>query len=297
VTRFRLIRLALIGTLVALAIAGIFALSVAMWGSWWRVPRFPQAEEWSALYGGLALIAVVIAGYQIRQVDTSNREVSKSNEALRLMNRESIRPRVLVDLAFHRAVRKQRGMPVEGDIYLIITNIGPTTASQVRLGVDVPFDGLDRHFAQKQAGRYRHFSALNGYFDGTVVFQVLAPAKRYQFFLGHFPDTIDDSTGVPRRYEVVVTYKDTILGDSYKDEYVLDLDLDKRLEIAIDPLTRVGKDLEVVSEELKKIRQSIPDALGLDDEQLRAVLNSVRARKTSRAPSIRAARTLRRAGK
>lgn len=293
--RFRLIRLALIGALIVLAVSGTFALSVAMWGSWWRAPRFPQAEEWSALFGGLALIAVVIAGYQIRQVKTSNREVSRSNEALRLMNRESIRPRVLVDLAFHRAVRKQRGMPVEGDIYLIVTNIGPTTASQVRLGVDVPFDGLDSHFVHMQAGRYRHFSALNRYFDGSIVFQVLAPAKRYQFFLGRFPDTIDDTTGLPRRYEVVVTYEDTILGDSYKDEYVLDLDLDKRLEVAIDPLTRIGKDLEVVGDELKKIRQSVPDTLGLDDEQLREVLNSVRARKTSRAPSIRPARTLRRA--
>ena len=294
-TRFRLLGLALAGALVVLAVAGILALSVAIWGSWWRAPRFPQAEEWSALFGGLALIAVVIAGYQIRQVDISNREVSRSNEALRLMNRESIRPRVLVDLAFNRAVRKQRGMPVEGDIHLVITNIGPTTASQVRLGVDVPFDGLDSHFVQKKIGRDRHFTALNRYFDGSIVFQVLAPAKRYHFFLGRFPDTINDTTHVPRRYEVVVTYKDTILGDSYKDEYVLDLDLDKRLEVAIDPLTRVGKDLEVVGDELKKIRQSVPDALGLHDEQLRAVLSSVRARKTSRGPLIRAARSLRRA--
>lgn len=286
-------RLAILALLVAVALL-FLALTVRMWGSWWRVPNFPYADEWSALFGVSAVVAVIFTGYQIRQVDASNHEVSQSNEALRVMNRESIRPRVLVDLTFNRAIRKQRGMPLEGGIYLTVTNIGATTASRVRLSVDVPFDGLDQHFVNDEAGRRRHFAALNGYFDGTVVFQTLAPGKRYTFFLGRFPDTIDDTTGVPRRYRVKATYEDTILNDSYSDEYVLDLDLDKQLELAVDPLARLGKDLEVVGEELRKIRQSSRGALELDDEQLRAILGAARAQRTSRAPSLRAARSLRR---
>jgi len=92
---------------------------------------------------------------------------------------------------------------------------------------------------------------------------------------------------------VQADYRDTILGDTYNDEYILDLDLERRLELPIDPLLRVGKDLEVVGDELRNIRKAVPDALALDDDQLRAVLRVGRARRTPERRSARAARKIR----
>lgn len=57
---------------VLLAIAGVFvafAVGVAVFGSWWRLPNMPTAEEWSALFGAFALGALFFAWHQIRQVD------------------------------------------------------------------------------------------------------------------------------------------------------------------------------------------------------------------------------------
>lgn len=39
----------------------VFCLSVALFGSWWRFPNMPTAEEWSAFFGASALVALVFA--------------------------------------------------------------------------------------------------------------------------------------------------------------------------------------------------------------------------------------------
>lgn len=46
---------------VAVVAFGLFCVGVAVWGSWWRFPNMPTAEEWSALFGASALVALGFA--------------------------------------------------------------------------------------------------------------------------------------------------------------------------------------------------------------------------------------------
>ncbi|MCR2785554.1 MULTISPECIES: hypothetical protein [unclassified Microbacterium] len=77
------------------AVFVLFGVSVAAWGSWWRFEGMPTAEEWFALFGVSALVALAFAWYQIRQVDHSNRQPIASNAHSQRVNMEGVRPRVL----------------------------------------------------------------------------------------------------------------------------------------------------------------------------------------------------------
>lgn len=237
----------------------LFCVSVAVCGPWWRFEDMPRPEEWSAFFGASALVALAFAWYQIRQVDQSNKALIASNELARQVNLEAVRPRVQVSIEATRSVTKIRGAPVRGTIHIAVRNTGSSSANNVRLKVSPPFTSLETFF---QPGMMpAHFAEVNAFFDGSVRFPSLTPGKTYIWYLGRAPDLFEDETGVPRRWQVEVKYSGTASGESFQDIFTLDMDVEKRIELPVDPLDRIGKDLEVVGGELGKITNAVSRGL------------------------------------
>lgn len=255
----------------------LFAVTVAVWGSWWRAPGMPTAEEWSALFGATALIALGFAWYQIRQVDQSNKALIASNEHARHVNIEAVRPRVQVSLQADRVVSKHRSTPVEGNIFIAVRNIGASPAQNVKLRVTPTFTSHEKFF--KPGFMSTHFEEINRVFNGEVAFPTLNPGNNYIWFLGRAPDVFEEVPDVPRRWQVEAEYQGTVSREGFRDGFVLDLDVEKRIELPVDPLVRIGKDIQVVGERLEGIRTATSRTVALSDDAqaaLRAPKPSIR---------------------
>lgn len=246
----------------AVAAAGVaagggltFVASVARWGPWWRLEDAPTAEEWSAFFGAFVVVGLLFAWFQVRQVDRSNRVLAESNRETQRVNLELVRPRLLVDLQFTRSVFRSRQAEVKGSIQVVVRNLAANPARDVRLEVSPPFTSLPIFF--KPGKMERHFETMNGRFDGSIAFEHLAPDTQHGHYLGGFPDLIADTSGAPRRYVVTATYTDMTGQHSFSDRFVLDLDTSRTIDITGDPLIRLGKDVEVVGDELKTIRRTL----------------------------------------
>jgi hypothetical protein len=237
----------------------------------------PTADEWSALFGASALVALGFAWYQVRQVDQSNKALIVSNDLARQVNLESVRPRVQVALESTRTVWKKRGGPAEGNISITLRNIGPSPARDLRLSVNPPFNSLDTFF--KPGMMPAHFAEVNGIFDGSTHINTLHPGNTYAWFLGRGPELFQENTDAPRRYEVRAQYTGTATSTVFDDVFILDLDVEKRIELPPDPLVRIGKDIEVVGDELISIRRALPRELNLSADaiaELRAPRKRIR---------------------
>lgn len=248
---------------VAAALFTVFCGTVALWGSWWRkIENMPTPEEWSAFFGASALGAVAFAWYQIRQVEQSNKQLAASNEeakkaseAAMKVNVETIRPRVQVSIEHTRSVGRFRGGPSRGTAFISVRNAGASPAHDVRLGVTPAFTSLESSF--REGMMPDHFAKVNAFFDGSVVFPTLTVGKNYIWYLGLVPDIYKDDSGLPRRWTVTTEYRGTETLGEFSDTFVLDLDVEKLIELPVDPLDRIGRDLEVVGSEMKKISQAV----------------------------------------
>lgn len=252
----------------------------------------PTAEEWSAIFGASALVALGFAWYQIRQVDQSNKALIASNELARQVNLEAVRPRVQVALEPTRFVRKDRGGPVEGTLHIAVRNIGVSPAHGVRLHVNPPFTSLEKFFKPGMMGT--HFAGVNETFSGNVSFHTLNPGNTYIWFLGQVPDLFDDDSGIPRRWEVEAEYTGTASSEPFRETFVLDLDVEKRIELPVDPLVRIGKDIEVVGSKLDAIKGVVPKKLTLSDDSFAALTTRSHGKRPSAVGARRAPSWLRR---
>lgn len=206
------------------------------------------------MFGATVLVAIGLTLYQIRQVDASNRELIRSNELAREANLEISRPRVQVYLQADRQVWKDRTKPVDGTMFVAITNIGSSPARNVRLEVDTPFTSMEEFF--KPGMMATHFEDLNSTFDGSVRFSILNPRATYVWFFARVPRIFEASAAMPRKYRVTARYESSS-GIHYAEEMILDLDVEKRLELPTPPLRRIARDVEVVGDELKAMRKEL----------------------------------------
>lgn len=274
-----------VAALVALSAALIcLRVSVLLFGSWWRYDGAPTADEWSAFFGAFVVIGLVFAWYQLRQVDQSNHELAASNEEVRRVNLEMVRPRVLVELDYERALFKSRQAQFTGSILMKISNIGVSTAQGVAVTVSPPLQSLPQFFKPEKMEEY--FTGLEQKFDGSVLFPQLTPGQRHGYFLGRFPDLTDDQTGVPRRYTVTVRYTDSSQTHEFTESFTLDLDANRSVEVRTDPVARLGRDVEVVGDQLKLIRKELDSDVRVQRDQADALKSIVRRGRTSmRKPS------------
>ncbi len=246
-------------------VAALFRISVSVFGSWWRFAGAPTADEWSAFFGAFVVVGLVFAWFQLRQVDQSNRALAESNEEVRRVNAELVRPRVLVDLDYERSLFKSRHAQFSGNIMISVRNVGASNARDVRLAISPPITSLKRFFKPNAMTEY--LTGVNSKFNGSVLFPHLAPGRRHGYFLGRFPDLTDERSGLPRRYTVVATYTDASAAHRFEETFVLDLDVNRSIEVTTDPIARLGKDVEVVGDELKLIRQGVQSNLRFQQEQ------------------------------
>jgi hypothetical protein len=211
------------------------------------------------------VIGLVFAWYQLRQVDESNRALGESNEEVRRVNIELVRPRVLVDLDYERSLFKSRRAQFSGNITIVVRNVGPSNARDVRLTISPAIESLEHFFKPNMMTEY--LAGVNSKFNGSVLFPHLAPDRRHGYFLGRFPDLTDDESGLPRRYTVVATYTDAHASHRFEETFILDLDVNRSIELTTDPVARLAKDMEVVGDELKLIRQGVQSNFRLQREQ------------------------------
>lgn len=231
----------------------------------------PTAEEWSALFGASALGALFFAWHQIRQVDQSNRELINTNELMRRANVEAIRPRVQVSLDTTRTVNKVRGGKVEGNIFVSVQNIGASPAHDVRLSVSPAFDSLERFF--KPGKKDLAMQALNDVFDGSVRFSTLRPGVTYIWFLGRAPEIFDEDNPF-RRWRAQARFSSSASNEEHLDVSEMDIDVEKRLELPVDPLIRIGRDIEIVGDRLKDLGNRASPVVTLTDEAFDALHQS-----------------------
>lgn len=135
-----------------------------------------------------------------------------------------------------------------------------------------------------------HFEEVNHAFNGEVHFGTLHPGSTYIWFLGRVPDLFDESSFIPRRWNVEVEYMGSMSNDPFKDGFVLDLDIEKRMEFPVDPLKRIGKDVEVVAEKLDGIRKAIPQELNLSEATRDMLRGGLPSYPPQRRPRIRRTR-------
>jgi len=266
----------LIVLLAAGAAVGLLRVTVYLFGPWWRFEGAPTADEWSAFFGAFVVAGLVIAWFQLRQVDQSNRELAASNDDVRRVNLELARPRVIVQLEYQRALFKSRRVPLSGSIVVVVSNGGASTARDVRLSLAPNFESLEKFFNPGKMDDY--LSGVNSKFQGSVLFPQLAAGIRHGYYLGKFPDLTDDTTGLPRRYVVKARYADVSRRHEFEETFVLDLDVNRSIEVSADPLARLGKDVEVVGDELKHIREGLRAAAHVQNDQADALRSLVRGR-------------------
>lgn len=154
-------------------------------------------------------------------------------------------------------------------MFIAVRNIGVSPAHDVRLSVSPPFTSLEKFF--KPGMMAAHFAEVNEAFNGEVHFRTLNPGNTYIWFLGQVPDLFADDAGIPRRWKVDTEYTGTSSPSPFSETFILDLDIEKRIELPVDPLVRIGKDIEVVGSKLEAIRKAVPDELILSDETIAAL--------------------------
>jgi hypothetical protein len=226
----------------------LFCGSVAIWGSWWRFEGMPRPEEWSAFFGASALFALLFAWYQIRQVDESNKALIRSNDLAREVNLETVRPRVQIALDVTRSV--SRLSPQRGAVYVAVRNTGPTPAYDVRLQVSPPFTSLEEFF--RPGTMDEHFAKVNSFFDGSIRFPTLQSGKSYVFFMGLIPGFFDEHASLPREWVVESEYVGTASRATFKERTVINLDMERQLELPVNPLDRISTELMNVGSELNR---------------------------------------------
>jgi hypothetical protein len=193
-------------------------VDVASWLEWWT------AERVVALATAGQLAVLLIAAWYARRQVAEARELRKAEARRR---EAEARPYVVVDFE----------PEVPPLLYLVVTNLGRTMASNVRFEVDPPFRSTQDEHWGLPVGQIRLL---------TSGIPSLAPGKRHVTAF----DTLFDreKLGLPSCYRVRVFY-DGEDGQSFTDTQRLDLDLYRDLR----PVRR--DTIHEVSETLKQIER------------------------------------------
>ncbi|PYD00038.1 hypothetical protein B4U78_013075 [Microbacterium esteraromaticum] len=213
---------------------------------------------WSAVQGVgtliaaiAAIIALIIAGNQLRQLIASNRLLAESNDTMAASNIALTRPYVVVDYEFHPSLT--RGGGTSGtSVFVVIRNDGRTPAHNITMTVDRPFAPLSK---PDEDGWRKSVHDLNRMMDGTSVLRSLTSTRPLKYYL-------DDEAlfGVSDEeapaWTVAVKYEDAD-GRSFQEFFHLDVEPWRRSLAIGDPLLRVGKYIDSVAHRLGDMNRTI----------------------------------------
>jgi hypothetical protein len=198
-----------------------------------------------------ALIALVIARGQLRELVSSNKLLAASNEAVTESNIALTRPYVVVDLEF--SVTPTRSGDTSGTAVLVeIRNDGKTPAHNITMSVDHPFESLS---VPDTEGWRKSLADLNRLTSGASVLKSLTNSRPLKFYLdGEELFGVADEPAPT--WAVQVTYEDAS-GREFRDEFVLEVEPWRRAIAAPDQLQKVGKYIDAVAHELRGIGRTM----------------------------------------
>lgn len=217
-----------------------------------------EAVFWAAAQGigtiiaaVAAIIALVIAGSQLRQLIASNRILADSNDTMAASNIALTRPYVVVDLEFRPSVTRAGG--TNGTtVFIVIRNDGRTPAHNITMTVDRPFAAVS---VVDQEGWRKSLEDLNRMMDGVSVLRSLTSTRPLKYVLDK--QGIFGSADEPApRWEVRVSYEDAN-GRTFQEVFHLEVEPWRRSVAIPDPLIQAGKYVDAVAHELKDLRSTI----------------------------------------
>ncbi|WP_262002031.1 hypothetical protein [Microbacterium sp. Mcb102] len=217
-----------------------------------------EAVFWSAVQGigtviaaVAAIIALIIAGSQLRQLIASNRLLAESNDAMVESNIAVTRPYVIVDYQFRPSVSR-RGGTTGSSVFVVIRNDGRTPAHNITMKVDRPFTPVSKPDGE---GWRKSLEDLNRMMNGESVIRSLTAARPLKYY-------IDDealfgvSDEAAPRWSVQVSYEDAE-GRAFRETFHLDVEPWRRSIAEADPLIQAGKYIESVAYEVRDVKQAI----------------------------------------
>jgi hypothetical protein len=222
-----------------------------MGDAWWRFDWAPTASEWQALWalvGVLATVALlVIAWRQLTGLTESNRTLAKSNDLLAASNKALSRPVIVVE--FHLQTKPARNYDKDigrGFVFIRVKNVGPSVARDITLKVTPPFESADQ--AIHEASR----DFVRKSFSGNNPIRMLTPGQEIKYLLDSSAEAVGNDS-LPSSYEVTATYTDIESIDEIREMFVLSTAAWAFSIAEDDPLARISKDIQFVSEKLTAI--------------------------------------------
>lgn len=217
-----------------------------------------EAVFWSAVQGvgtviaaAAAIIALIIAGSQLRQLIASNRLLADSNDTMAESNIALTRPYVVVDYEFRPSLT--RGGGTSGtSVFVVIRNDGQTPAHNITLEVDRPFTPLSE---PDQDGWRKSVEDLNRMMNGRSILRFLTSTRPLKYYLDD--EAIFGVSDEPApAWTVTATYEDAN-GREFEETFHLDVEPWRRSIAIGDPLLRVGKYIDAVAYEIREMKKTV----------------------------------------
>lgn len=217
-----------------------------------------EAVFWSAVQGVgtviaavAAIIALLIAGSQLRQLIASNRLLADSNDTMAESNIALTRPYVVVDYEFRPSLT--RGGGTSGtSVFVAIRNDGRTPAHNITMEVDRPFAPLSE---PDQDGWRKSIEDLNRMMNGRTVLRSLTSTRPLKYYLDD--EAIFGVSDEPApSWTVTATYEDAN-GREFEETFHLDVEPWRRSIAIGDPLLRVGKYIDAVAYEIRDMKKTV----------------------------------------
>lgn len=217
-----------------------------------------EAVFWSAVQGIgtviaaiAAIVALLIAGSQLRQLIASNRLLAESNDTMTESNIALMRPYVVVDYEFRPSLT--RGGGTSGtSVFVVIRNDGHTPAHNITMEVDRPFTPLSE---PDQEGWRKSIEDLNRMMDGHSVLRSLTSTRPLKYYLDD--EAIFGVSDEPApAWTVTAAYEDAN-GRKFEETFHLDVQPWRRSIAIGDPLLRIGKYIDAVAYEIRDMKQKL----------------------------------------
>ena len=217
-----------------------------------------EAVFWAAVQGigtviaaVSAIVALLIAGSQLRQLIASNRLLAASNETMAESNIALTRPYVVVDYEFRSSVGRNGGT-TGTSVLVVIRNDGRTPAHNITMTADRPFSPTSE--PDNEAWR-KSLADLNRMTDGTSVLRSLTSSRPLKYYLDD--ERIFGASDEPApAWTVEVAYTDSE-GRVFQEAFHLDVEPWRRSLAVADPLLRIGKYIDAVAHEVRDVKQTI----------------------------------------
>lgn len=224
--------------------------------AFWRFDWAPTAEEWQAFWAMLGVVAALLLLYvawkQLSGLAESNLQLARSNELLTESNKALSRPLVVVEYEFRVQSRRNYASPNgSSTIFVVIRNVGQTPARDLFLTVDPPFESTSDAISEKALG------FLANQFSGTVPIRMLTPGQKLMYALDEAATAVGNED-LPDEYQILARFTDVAGTEEFEEEFVLQMSPWALSVADQDPLRRISRDIQFVSETLKSQQHGIP---------------------------------------